>query len=202
MTSSASFAPRSVDGRRYGFNCPWCSSRLEAVGNQGGSKGECPTCGTTITIPILDRYGRLIDPDTGKIVKPDPHPVHAYAAAGERAPQIIKQGNGLRGIQCSRCKTVNPITSDVCRSCGMPFTMEGTTHDPAANNGWSVASLVLGIIGIPACMVVVPAALAIILGIIGYNRAASGEVGGKGMAITGIILGVIGAAIGVLSITR
>ena len=73
--------------RRYGFNCGYCSSRLEATGAMAAQEGQCPTCGNQITIPILDRYGRLIDPKTRQIIKQDPHPVHAYAAAGERAPR-------------------------------------------------------------------------------------------------------------------
>ena len=40
------------------------------------------------------RYGRLIDPKTRQIIKQDPHPVHAYAAAGERAPGILRAGGG------------------------------------------------------------------------------------------------------------
>ena len=57
-------------------------------------EGQCPTCGNTIVIPILDRYGRLIDPKTRQIIKQDPHPVHAYAAAGDRAPRILRQNDG------------------------------------------------------------------------------------------------------------
>ncbi len=80
----------------------------------------------------------------------------------------------------------------------MPFTMEGTTLEATgASNSFSVASLVLGIIGIPAsCTGIVPL-LALIFGIIGYNQAskADGQSGGKGMAIAGITLGGIGCLI-------
>jgi hypothetical protein len=77
----------------------------------------------------------------------------------------------------------------------MPFTMEGTTLEATgASNAWCVASLVLGIIGIPTCFIAVPAVLAIIFGAIGYNQVANaGEEGsGKGMAIAGIACGIIG----------
>lgn len=183
-------------GRRYGFNCQYCSSRLEANEGMAGSEGHCPTCGQTIIIPILDRYGRLIDPMTGKVVKPPPHPVHAYAAAGERAPRILRQGDGSQLIKCPRCSSNNGISLNNCKSCGMPFTMEGTTLEAAgANNGFCVAALVLGIIGIPAgCTVIVPL-LAIIFGIVGISQ--SGEGGGKGMAIAGIVCGGIGCLIAV-----
>src|SRR5690606_6469159 len=43
----------AAGGRRYGFNCQYCSSRLEATSAMGGQEGHCPTCGNTIIIPIL-----------------------------------------------------------------------------------------------------------------------------------------------------
>ena len=32
-------------GRRYGFNCGYCSSRLEATESMAAQEGQCPTCG-------------------------------------------------------------------------------------------------------------------------------------------------------------
>ncbi len=186
-------------GKRFGFNCGYCSSRLEATESMSGQEGQCPTCGNSIVIPILDRYGRLIDPMTGKIIKPDPHPVHAYAAAGDRAPTIVRATDEKQAIQCPRCPAVSPITSNNCKSCGMPFTMEGTTLEAGGtSNGFCVASLVLGIIGLPASCVIIPSVLAIIFGIIGYTQVQRSGVegGGKGMAIAGIICGIIGALLG------
>jgi DNA-directed RNA polymerase subunit RPC12/RpoP len=187
----------AAGGRRYGFNCAYCSSRLEATESMAAQEGQCPTCGNNITIPILDRYGRLIDPVTKQIIKQDPHPVHAYAAAGERAPTILRQKDGKQTIQCPRCKAISPITANNCKLCGMPFTMEGTTLEAAGtSNGFCVASLVLGIISLPAgCMLITPV-LGIVFGIIGLNQTAkSGESGGRGMAIAGIICSVIGLGI-------
>jgi DNA-directed RNA polymerase subunit RPC12/RpoP len=199
-------APRPATGKRYGFNCGYCSSRLEATEAMAAQEGQCPTCGNNITIPILDRYGRLIDPKTRQIIKQDPHPVHAYAAAGERAPVILRGKDGKQAIRCPRCQGTSPITANNCKGCGMPFTMEGTTLEAAGtSNGFCVASLVLGIIGLPASCVMIPSVLAIIFGIIGYNQVtkSTGEGGGgKGMAIAGIVCGCIGALIGVMMISR
>ena len=196
---------RPGGGKRYGFNCGYCSSRLEATESMAAQDGQCPTCGNNITIPILDRYGRLIDPKSGQIIKQDPHPVHAYAAAGERAPGILRRPDGVQNIQCPRCSSVSPITANNCKSCGMPFTMEGTTLEAAGtSNGFCVASLVLGIIGIPAFCTIVTPVLAIVFGIIGFNQVNNAGVqgGGKGMAIAGMICGAIGAIIGVMWIFR
>jgi DNA-directed RNA polymerase subunit RPC12/RpoP len=191
-------------GRRYGFNCGHCSSRLEATEAMAAQEGTCPTCGNTITIPILDRYGRLIDPKTRQIIKQDPHPVHAYAAAGDRAPQIVKQPDGTRAIQCSRCGGLSSITSNNCRPCGMPFTMEGTTLEAAGgSNGFAVASLVLGIIGLLSFCLVIPPVLALIFGVVGWNQLnKSGASGGKGMAVAGIVLGTIGCLLALYWIAK
>jgi uncharacterized C2H2 Zn-finger protein len=186
-------------GKRYGFNCGYCSSRLEATESMAAQEGQCPTCGNQITIPILDRYGRLIDPKTRQIIKQDPHPVHAYAAAGARAPKITRSADGKQFIICPRCSANRFITSNNCKSCGMPFTMEGTTAEAiGANNGFCVASLVLGIISLPAFFFFIPALLAIILGIVGLRQVAavdSPNRGGRGMAIAGITCGGISCII-------
>ena len=191
------FAGMRQGGKRYGFNCGYCSSRLEATEAMAAQDGQCPTCGNNITIPILDRYGRLIDPKTRQIIKQDPHPVHAYAAAGERAPGIFRGPDGKHFIKCPRCSSTSPISANNCKSCGMPFTMEGTTLEASGtSNGFCVASLVLGIIGMPAGCTVITPLLGIIFGIIGLNQTSKGgEGGGRGMAIAGIICGVIGLGI-------
>jgi len=187
--------PGTPIGRRYGFNCAYCSSRLEATESMAAQEGQCPTCGNTITIPILDRYGRLIDPHTREVIKQDPHPVHAYAAAGDRAPKIIRTSDDKQSIQCARCKSYNSINANNCRSCGMPFTMEGTTIEATGNNnGFCVAALVLGILGIPLFCSVITPVLAIVFGIIGYTqtRGDNPRGTGRGMAIIGICCGAIG----------
>lgn len=202
FTPPPGFGTRLATGRRYGFNCVYCSSRLEANEAMAAQEGQCPTCGNNITIPILDRYGRLIDPKTREVIKQAPHPVHAYAAAGDRAPQIRRMDDGSRIIICPRCRSSSPITANNCRSCAMPFTMEGTTVDASGNsNGFCVASLVLGILGLPAaCLIIVPL-LAVVFGVIGLmqvgNRA---ESSGRGMAIAGLIMGVLGLLGGIMMI--
>jgi hypothetical protein len=170
-------------------------------------EGQCPTCGKNITIPILDRYGRLIDPKTHQIIKQDPHPVHAYAAAGERAPAILRDTEGRQYIRCPRstCGSMSPITANNCKACGMPFTMEGTTVEAAgSSNGFCVASLVLGIIGLPASCMMLPSLCAVVFGIIGFNQVnnSGGQRAGKGMAIAGIIMGLLGLFFSIMWYTR
>ncbi len=190
---------RPGSAKQYGFNCVYCSSRLEATDAIAGQEGQCPTCGKSIIIPILDRYGRLIDPITMQIVKQDPHPVHAYAAAGDRAPRIVRQASGNQIIICPRCGSQSAISSNNCTSCGMPFTMEGTTIEPAgSNNSLCVTSMVLGILGLPCFWSHVLPILAITFGIIGLNQLnnrGNGGRGNRGMAIAGIVCGAIGTCV-------
>jgi predicted RNA-binding Zn-ribbon protein involved in translation (DUF1610 family) len=186
-------------GRRYGFLCQYCSSRLEATESMAAQAGTCPTCGNTIIIPILDHRGRPIDPTTNQIIRQDPHPVHAYAAAGHRAPQIIEDAGAPEGrvILCPRCNKTNPISANNCASCGLPFTMEGTVGDAVSGtNTWAVASLVMGIVSMAGgCLLVgVPPILAVIFGIISLRSMgqSGGTQAGHGLALAGIMMGVIG----------
>lgn len=66
-----------------------------------------------------------------------------------------------------------------------PPTMTYAPPQPRPTNGWAIASLVCGIIG---CLVITPV-LAVITGIIGLGK--SRRQGGRGLAVTGIILGIL-----------
>jgi hypothetical protein len=71
---------------------------------------------------------------------------------------------------------------------------------PSGGSGLAVASLVFGIIGIVFCWIPVMnwilAILAIILGAVGVRRQT-----GKGMAIAGLVLGLVSVGINILAIT-
>jgi hypothetical protein len=104
-----------------------------------------------------------------------------------------------------------PSIAKKCRFCGAIFDYR--LRAAAANrgsgkgyNGMAVTSLVLGIVAYPGlCMYVLPGVIfaikAIIFGCIalsGMNK--SGNAEGKGMAITGIILGIVPLALGALAV--
>ena len=57
---------------------------------------------------------------------------------------------------------------------------------PTPTDGFSVAALVLGLLGFNI--------FAIVFGIIGLNRTSTGQYSGRGMAIAGIVLGAISTA--------
>jgi Domain of unknown function (DUF4190) len=64
----------------------------------------------------------------------------------------------------------------------------------------STVALILGIIGIVACSIVAPFALVIGRGAVKEIDASGGQLGGRGMAQAGFILGVIGTVILALSL--
>jgi len=82
------------------------------------------------------------------------------------------------------------------------FTMEGTTAEAAgASNGYAVASLVLGIIGLPTCVIGSSPASADLR----THRAGANEqgqrTGGRGLAIAGIATSGVGVALFVANFT-
>jgi uncharacterized membrane protein len=68
--------------------------------------------------------------------------------------------------------------------------------------GLSIASMVLGITGIPFSwfLVGIPSILAVIFGHIGLSKANHGTGGGKGMAIAGLVLGYIVVGLFVIAV--
>ena len=84
---------------------------------------------------------------------------------------------------------------------GYPPNPQGPQSQQPQGNGLAVAGMVLGIITLVLCWVPflnwLLALLAIVFGAIGIGRA--GKVGrGKGMAITGLVCGAVGAILGVV----
>lgn len=77
----------------------------------------------------------------------------------------------------------------------------GVPPRPAKNNGMAVASLVLGLVGLPLCFLFIPSLLAVIFGIVGLNQIKSDpSQSGRGLAIAGLTLGAVMIALVVLAI--
>lgn len=83
----------------------------------------------------------------------------------------------------------------------MPPGYGGGPPRPSKTNGMSVASLVLGLVGLPLCFLFVPSLLAIIFGVVGLNQIkADPNQSGRGLAIAGIILGAVMLVLVVLAL--
>lgn len=75
------------------------------------------------------------------------------------------------------------------------------------NCGYAIAAMVLGIVGAASCIIpglgiigLICGVIAIILGVIGKNAIdnSNGELGGRGMATAGIVLGIITVGLDIL----
>jgi ribosomal protein L37E len=96
---------------------------------------------------------------------------HAYAAAGEMAPEVVEDNSGKAMVRCRRCGTMSQIDADACASCGIPFTIEAGTVEPAWSvDGWAVASVVLGAISLATPYVPGLAAIAVVAGLVALRR--------------------------------
>lgn len=78
-----------------------------------------------------------------------------------------------------------------------PVSRGGPMVVGASRNGMGTAALVMGILGI-LILPIVFSLLAIIFGSVGIGRVNRGEATNKGVAVTGLVLGIIGMILGLL----
>lgn len=186
---------------RFTFTCQRCASILEATSVHSNHVGRCPTCGATFIVPIIDPrtavpLNRATVADDGQL----PTPMHAYAAAGGRAPKIERAPDGSQSIVCPRCAGRSPVEANLCSNCGTPFTMEGASEIAQAASGvprLASASLVIALL---ACLPLGP--LAIILGILALqNEPPPGSPrSGHAVAWSGIVIGALASVGWVIAI--
>ncbi len=185
--------PPSAPQARFHFHCPLCNSVLEATTGLSGRPGTCPSCATVLSIPELDRRSGQVGQI--RILRGDPQdptPVHAYAAAGGRAPKIVRDEDDRPAIVCPRCETKSPADVDRCDGCGLPFTLEGVSYESVEGtaNGYAVLSLVMALIGLPCFALAVPQFLAVVFGVTAVAQISrSPHRRGLGMAVAGLIIG-------------
>ncbi len=203
-TSQQSGTPPVAPSLRFNFSCRTCGSVLEALIAQSGTPGRCPTCAAVFNIPRVDlRTGLALGSGDGGETKQDPTPVHAYAAAGDKAPEIVHLEGAGRAIVCPRCAATSDIEENYCAACGFPFTMEGANRAAqSVADGYAVASFVVGLISLPVCICagVYGGIGALVAGILGWTsltrvRSAGSARGGRAWAIAGLALAVVGLAI-------
>jgi hypothetical protein len=178
---------------RHGFNfaCPCCDCVLEAHTGMSGQLGTCPTCGTRFNIPYL--RGRSGRPEPARVIEgeaQDPVPLHAYAASGYQAPQIVRRDDGTAVIECPRCNAHSPIDADTCVACGTPFTMEAApTMARLRRDTRATSSVTLGVVGLVLFPLMLPGLIAVWLGLRSVMFAGPGRRSGVGLA--GLTLGLL-----------
>ena len=156
------------------------------------------------TVPRVDpRTGLALGTGDSGETQQDPTPVHAYAAAGDKAPEIVQLEGAGQAIVCPRCAATNDIEQNYCTACGFPFTMEGANRAAQSTaDGYAVASFVVGLISLPVCICAdaYGGIGALVAGILGWTsltrvRTTGSARGGRAWAIAGLVLAVVGLAV-------
>jgi hypothetical protein len=179
-------------GRPFQFRCLRCGSALEARSNMCGRPGQCPTCNAEFIVPEMDlQTGLAISHANPGDDGENPTPVHAYAAAGAKAPRIVRLEDDTPVIECPRCDRQCPIRSDNCPACGLPFTMEGMSPGVVTRSGGNARlALTLGMIAAPLSLCggigIAPGIIAVALGIFSL---ANQDHSDRFQALLGMVLG-------------
>ncbi len=192
--------PRRIVRHGFNFACPRCESLLETHAGMCGQKGTCPTCGANFLVPNLNpSWGRPGKATLLDEASENPVPLHPYAASGQTAPRIIRDAGGQMAIQCPRCNLVTDVDADCCSNCGTPFTADALpTESTARGDRFGSTALIVGLISIPFTLLIVPGAIAVLLGLLSWFRGATLKP--TGLALAGIILGVVSAVGGLIAL--
>ncbi len=132
--------------------------------------------------PSLEQSGHPVDPSA-----PDRLPGDESVGVS-RSRRAIRHPRGIPGLRSL------PRTSRM-----------GPAHDPfrlgarQETNGQAIGALVAGIVGVPLCFCGIPSIIAIVLGFLAMNETKRTGQDGHGMALAGVIIGVIGLALAVLT---
>ena len=125
--------------------------------------------------------------------------------ASDYADPVAPQPTSVFCVQCGYNLTGVSIGT-TCPECGRPVA-PSFHGQMLPTSGKAIASLVLGICSIPVCVLYgIPAIVCGILAIVFANKAraqvAAGEAGSssKGMALAGMICGIIGLCLGLIYI--
>lgn len=186
------------------IKCPGCSAEFVLDASMSGQVIDC-TCGKQLRVPSSPsagsgREGLTSDAFPGSTSKVDP----AIPAAGGKTgvPESPGLGN-LPEVEANpSCATQEhtqnpfaaPVNSDAQTN---PYASPGGAQFTyqALPQGYAIASLVLGITSLVTtllcCGGFIFAIPAIVCGVIGIKQAKQGVAGGRGMAVAGLVIGVV-----------
>jgi hypothetical protein len=162
----------------FEIDCPLCRKRLSVPDPARGKKIRCPACAGVV--------------DTAQL---------PAAAAPPPAPAEPTRA-------CPHCGQPIPASARKCFRClrwisEAPAPAPPPVGAPARTSGAAVTSLILGILSMATCVCWPAAGIMAIVAVLGGIRALSDirvhpDVGGKGMAVAGIVCGGVALATGLL----
>ena len=183
-------ANRALEGRI----CPVCQQPIAL----GQPVRNCELCGRT----HHDECWRKHNGCGTRGCDNAPLPALGFAQ-GEAEPPPSLQPPGTK--RCPHCGEPIAEAAVKCRHCQEYLPGHGPRRAGAkqgGNSGLAIGSLVCGILSLLCCMSIVAGPAAIVLGVMARREIdrSGGRLGGRGMALAGIIMGSIGAALGLLGI--
>lgn len=134
--------------------------------------------------PSVEQYGHPVDP-SAPIDYPPTNP-SGYRQPPGAAPYPPPTGDPVPGFP----PPYQPYAS-------APYDPYGLGH-PQGTNGQAIGALVAGIIGVPLCFCGIPSIIAIVLGILAMNETKRTGQEGHGMALAGVVIGVVGLVLAAL----
>ena len=157
--------------------CPSCGTLVRAPDDAEGKIGRCPKC--------HERF---------RIAAPAHRPAPSPAPRYDPAPQAIPQPEYRLPVQQpppTQVYAPSPVYAPAPQAAVNVVQHFGTMGASARTSALAVWSFVLGLLGILFCGFLGP--VAFVLGIAGVSAVnhSGGHLTGKGMAITGIILGLL-----------
>jgi len=186
---------------------------LTAPDAAAGKRAKCPNCGHVTLVPQPPQQADEFAEPPAASGAPTAHAesYDLFNIVSELQPPSQTGGAGAARRPCPECGEMIAASARKCRFCDAIFDYRlraaiGNRLCAKSYNGMAVTSLVLGIVTYPGmCMYVLPGVIfalkAIIFGSIALSgMKKSGNTEGKGMAITGIVLGTVPLALGALAL--
>ena len=189
------------------FHCEHCNKLLRVGDDKAGKSARCPQCSATIVVPSLkadvadvhEDYEFAADSDLGSDLGSGSgrggDGFSRYSNPGES--QSASSQSSM--IHCPLCGETISHRAVRCRYCGEEINGGGGgqyyPQQQQKTCGLAIASMVLGIIGLVTfCIwvITIPCSLlAVILGAVAMRKIKSHNLQGQGMAIAGLVCGII-----------
>ncbi len=171
------------------FSCSGCDKRLSIGEEFSGRQIQCPYCGKSVTAPSLELP---VAEEVGQAIHGDRPALGELAAALRQPapaapPRSPARGQAMRGPAYRRGAAGGYVGTNI--------------RYAERTSGLAIASMIMGILSlISYCLGPLFGILALIFGSISMSTISrTPGLGGRGMALAGIIMGLIGAALWGLS---
>lgn len=198
--------------------CPACGKTLAAPDSAVGKRAKCPACGQIMIVPEAQPEGASGGPappsaSSGSQPVGDgkESSLDGLGGPNQAAATGPADAGGDARRPCPECGEMIMVGAAKCRFCGATFDPRlrragGRRGTGQSYSGMAITSMVCGIAALPGlCAYAWPG---IILAIVAITFACvamsgmrkSGNEDGKGMAISGLVLGLVAIAIAVLCV--